>query len=263
MPLLASVRIRLQKAAADNGFDIELGSEGDWLAYRSSHAPLRLWLTAHGDGAFIAALSQHNVWAALAEHGASFPSPLPVGAAGGRGVTQFLALHVLLRRALQLSRTLPDALWRTFEERTAGLPSATEAERLVVQRVGQDVFRGGLLDYWEGRCAMTGLSVPELLRASHIKPWADCELDAERLDVFNGLLLAAHLDAAFDGGFITVGDDGAVLVSDALDAEARTLLDLDHPVRVRGLAEGHRRYLTWHRERIFRVRNAVRSESLG
>jgi len=28
--------------------------------------------------------------------------------------------------------------------------------------------------------------------------------DSERLDVFNGLLLAPHLDAAFYGGFITV-----------------------------------------------------------
>ena len=51
---------------------------------------------------------------------------------------------------------------------------------------------------------MTGLDVPELLRASHIKPWADCGTDAERLDVFNGLLLAPHLDAAFDAGFITI-----------------------------------------------------------
>ncbi|MDC0682621.1 HNH endonuclease signature motif containing protein [Sorangium atrum] len=50
---------------------------------------------------------------------------------------------------------------------------------------------------------MTGLAVPALLRASHIKPWADCETDAERLDVYNGILLAPHLDAAFDRGFIT------------------------------------------------------------
>jgi putative restriction endonuclease len=52
-----------------------------------------------------------------------------------------------------------------FEKETAALPKATEAERLVVQRVGQDVFRRGLLDYWEGRCAITGLAVPELSTA--------------------------------------------------------------------------------------------------
>jgi putative restriction endonuclease len=78
-------------------------------------------------------------------------------------------------------------------------PSAAR-ERLLVHRVGQDVFRAGRIDYWEGRCAITGLGVVELLRASHIKPWAACDLDAERLDVLNGLLLAPHLDAAFDRG---------------------------------------------------------------
>lgn len=252
MPLLPGVRTRIAKAAADNGFDLDLAPEGSWLAFASSHAPLRVWVTAYGDGdVVVVALSQPNVWRALSDHGASFPSPLPVGACGGRGVTTFEALHHLLRRAYLLSRTLPDELWRVFAEKTAALPRATEAERQVIQRVGQDVFRSGLLDYWDGRCAITGLAVPELLRASHIKRWADCELDSERLDVFNGFLLAAHLDAAFDAGFITVGDDGAVVVSDSLDGEARALLGLDRPARIRALAEGHRRYLVWHR-RAFR-----------
>ncbi len=123
---------------------------------------------------------------------------------------------------------------------------------MVVQRVGQDVFRAGLLDYWEGRCALTGLAVPELLRASHIKPWAECEADAERLDVFNGLLLAPHLDAAFDGGFITLADDGAVIVSEHLDTAARSLLGLTNSLRAARLPAGHRRYLPWHCERVFR-----------
>ncbi len=239
--------ILLEKAATDAGFDVDLPREGAWLAYRSSHAPLRLWLTAHGEEVFVAGLSQRNVWAALAEIGASFPSPLPTGAVGGRGVTSLAALHQLLRRALQLSRTLPDELLKTFTERTAGMPRATEAERLVVQRVGQDVFREGLLEFWDGRCAISGLAVPELLRASHVKAWAACEHDEERLDVYNGLLLAAHLDAAFDSGLITVEDDGRVLVSATLGAQARTVLGLDRPLTVRGIADGHRRYLGWHR----------------
>jgi putative restriction endonuclease len=179
-------------------------------------------------------------------------APLPRGALGGRSVTDIPALHLL--RAFQLSRTLPDELLHSFEEQAAALPRATEAERLVVQRVGQDLFRRGLLELWEGRCAVTGLAVPELLRAGHIKPWADCESDAERLDVWNGLLLAPHLDAAFDRGFITVADDGAVVVSPELGAEARRALGLDAPLHVRALQEGHRAYLPWHRERVFRRR---------
>ena len=175
------------------------------------------------------------------------------GARGARGVTDFVSLHRLLRRTFLLSRTLPDELWKMFAEKAAGLPRGTEAERLVVVRIGQDVFRKGLLDYGEGRCAITGLAVPELLRASHIKPWAECGRDEDRLDVYNVVLLSATLDAAFDGGFISVADDGTVLVSDVLDAEARVLLGLGQPMKVRGIVEGHRRYLSWHRGKIFKM----------
>ena len=158
----------------------------------------------------------------------------------------------VLRRAFQLSRTLPDALLENFKNETANRPRTTEAERLVVQRVGQDIFRRGLLEFWDGRCAVTGLDVPELLRASHIKPWTDCATDSERLDVFNGLLLAPHLDAAFDDGFITITGGGLVLVSSDLPPKARVLLGLHVPIRANGLTDAHERYLKWHRCRVFR-----------
>ena len=119
-------------------------------------------------------------------------------------------LHELVREMWRLARALPLAPLREFEKQTRGLPRATEAERLVVQRVGQDVFRAALMDYWGGRCAVTGCAEPLLLRASHIKPWALCATDAERLDVKNGLLLAAHLDAAFDCGLIDFDAAGQI-----------------------------------------------------
>jgi hypothetical protein len=245
---------RLEKAATDNGFDLDLGRAADWLCFGSSQTSMRIWLNAVGESLFLVAVSRSDVLEALASLGVVFTNSLPSGAAGARSVSEIAALHRLLRRAFQLSRTLPDELLHVFEAETANLPRSTEAERLVVQRVGQDVFRRGLLEYWDGRCAITGLAVPDLLRASHIKPWADCEHDAERLDVFNGLLLGPHLDAAFDAGFITLAEDGAVLVSDALPPDARVLLGLDQPLQVRGLHPAHERYLPWHRAKVFRSR---------
>jgi hypothetical protein len=243
---------RLAKAATDNGFDQEVECEGGWLAFASTLCPLRVWLGASGDAAYLAAFSQPNVARMLAEYGPPMATPAPVGAVGGYTVPDVPSLHRLLRRAFQLSKALPNELLRTFEKQVAALPKTTEAERLVVQRVGQNLFREGLMDLWDGRCAVTGLAVPALLRASHIKPWADCETDAERLDVYNGLLLAPHLDVAFDRGFITVADDGAIVVSDALDSAARSTLGLNQPLRARGLADGHRGYLPWHRDRVFK-----------
>jgi hypothetical protein len=241
----------LEKSAVDNGFDRELPRSGDWLAFASTHAPLEVWLTEDAEGRPLAALSRGDVGHALADHGMRATVPLPPGAVAARVVPDVHSLHRLLRRAFQLANTLPDELLHRFERQTSALPRTTEAERLVVQRVGQDVFRAGLMEYWEGRCAITGLAVPELLRASHIKPWADCETDAERLDVFNGLLLAPHLDAVFDAGYITVTDDGEVVVSSALTPEARKVLGLEAPLRPVGLAQAHRTYLKWHREQVF------------
>ena len=251
-PLLAS---RLEKAAVDNGFDRELPSPSSavvcWLAFASTQCPLRVWLGVRADGSFVVALSQDHVAHGLEELGTPSPQARPEGATAALIVVDIVALHRLLRRAFQLSKTLPDELLRAFERQTASLPRSTDGERVVIHRIGQDIFRRGQLDYWEERCAVTGLAVPSLLRASHIKPWADCATDAERLDVWNGLLLAPHLDAAFDRGLITFGDDGTIMFADALDARARQILGFDSNLRASGLGEGHRAYLTWHRQRVF------------
>ncbi len=243
---------RMEKAARDGGFEIELPAEGDWLAFGSSQTPMRLWLHALDDGSLLMAISQSNVGDEMREHAALNASTLPNGARALLVARELNSLHRLILRAFQLSLTLPDELLHIFERQSGHLPRTTEAERLVVQRVGQEIFRAALLNYWDDRCAITGLGVRELLRASHIKPWAACESDAERLSVHNGLLLAPHWDAAFDLGFITVKDDGEVIISPVLPQEARGLLGFDQPLRVRKSLDKHCVYLAWHREWVFR-----------
>lgn len=132
--------------------------------------------------------------------------------------------------------------------RRKDLPKTTEAERLVVQRIGQDIFRVGLIEYWQGRCPMTGITDTALLRASHIVPWKDCASDAERLDVHNGLLLSALWDAAFDRGLVTFDDEGQPQFSPFLSDSARAELRWQEPIL---LTDKHRRQLTWHRTNLF------------
>lgn len=248
-PILTS---RLEKAATDNGFDQMIENNGSWLVIASTLCPLRVWLGAYRDDAIIAAFPHQNVARALGDYGTPMMAALmPKGAAGCLTVPDVPTLHRLLRRAFQLSKSLPNELLHTFEKRVAALPKTTEAERLVIQRVGQNVFRDGLMDFWDGRCAVTGLAVPALLRASHIKPWAACETDFERLDVYNGFLLAPQLDAAFDCGLCTFSDGGTVVVSNALDDSACRLLGLDKGLRVSKLSDEHRKYLPWHRAYVF------------
>ncbi len=156
-----------------------------------------------------------------------------------------------IRRAAALIRALPDTPLATYREKTMTMPESTEVERLAKQRVGQGIFRASLEDYWSGRCPITGISDRALLRASHTMPWADCETDEERLDVYNGFLLAAHLDAAFDAALMTFDGDGAILLSPRLSEKATLLLKNgeDH-IRI---AEGHKQYLAHHRERFQKV----------
>lgn len=153
-----------------------------------------------------------------------------------------MALH----RTYGLGVSLPDAPLQEFERRVAGLPRATEAERLVLQRIGQDVFRDRLMNYWQGRCPLTGISDPALLRASHIIPWAACESDAERLDVHNGLLLSALWDAAFDHALVTFDEQGKPEFSPSLSEQARAELRWNSPI---SLTDEHRQRLARHRER--------------
>ncbi len=81
----------------------------------------------------------------------------------------------------------------------------TEVQSIVAARRGQERFRADLFRQWHGRCAVTDIDRAELLRASHIKPWS-VSSDAERVDPFNGLLLAVHADALFDRALISFGE---------------------------------------------------------
>jgi hypothetical protein len=167
-------------------------------------------------------------------------------------------LASFLRRSARIAQALPNQPEKAYAKEletalAAIVGSGTEVERIVRQRVGQDIYRKAQLDYWGGRCAVTGLDLPEVLRASHAKPWADCQTDAERLDVFNGFLLAPDLDALFDRGLITFDNDGAMQVSSKVGVsqlESLRLWDLE-TLRLRWITTQHYTYLAWHRDRVF------------
>lgn len=101
----------------------------------------------------------------------------------------------------------------------------TTVQRLAEARIGQGKFRDDLIVAFNGSCAVTGLSVVPLLRASHIKPWT-VSSNQERLDPENGVLLAAGVDAAFDRGYIGFDEDGALLSKSNFGDEERVSLGI-------------------------------------
>ena len=128
---------------------------------------------------------------------------------------------------------------------------ATEKEALVKSRIGQGRFKKDLLAYWDSQCAVTGFSGGDLLRASHIKPWRDCN-NAERLDKFNGLLLSPSYDAAFDSGYISFKNDGTIIISEQLSSQSHSLIGITSSGKVENLDARHQRYLEYHRDLILK-----------
>jgi putative restriction endonuclease len=90
--------------------------------------------------------------------------------------------------------------------------------RAVKVRVNQSVFRQMILKTYEGRCAISGIDLPELLVAGHIIPWAENE--RERLNPENGLCLSNLYDRAYEKGLICIDMDYKLLISKRLKAES-------------------------------------------
>ena len=234
-----------RKAASQNGYRRPRGEYAGWLSYDSTTAKGTIHLAAAGPaGPWFLALDHAGIVEELQHPPADMSGP---GLARYAFVT-LTELYAMLPKVYALGLTLPEGPLEDFRAKIRNLPTTTEAERFVVQRVGQDIFRERLMTYWQGRCPLTGIADSALLRASHIIPWKDCPDDAERLNIHNGLLLSALWDAAFDRGLVTFDDDGRPTFSPALSEPARSELRWHHPIP---LTDKHRKRLTWHRADLF------------
>ena len=130
---------------------------------------------------------------------------------------------------------------------------------LTKQRKGQDYFRRMILANYGGRCALTGIDIPQLLLASHIIPWADKSHKKERLNPCNGICLSALYDKAFDQGLISTSpDDYSIVISSVLrENETKEYFDKHFGIMIgKKLALPtdylpNRDFLAYHRDKVF------------
>lgn len=242
-PLFA-LRSELGDALAEHGYRIGPEFADGWLFARSSSAPGEVAVAAAGlSGPYFLSVSHPGV---ARELDAPPAAPPARGHEAAFTLPDRDALTAAVSAAYRLSTSLPTLPLERFVRDTTDL-GATEANAFNRRRIGQDIFRAALLAYWNGRCPLTGITEPELLRASHIVPWAQCTSDAERLDVHNGLLLSALWDAAFDAGLVTFADDGSPLAAPSMSKAARLTLVFDAVPSLVGLRPEHRLNLATHR----------------
>ena len=144
-------------------------------------------------------------------------SPLSEQGGGNQGCYLAEISEQIFVTLLQYSLEKNPFLFSTIQQNLATTSSAlrrqiTEVKRTVNQRIGQLQFRNEVIKL-EGACPITGVASPAFLRASHIKPWRVCETAEERLDPYNGLALAPHIDQLFDQGYVTFDLNGSLKFS--------------------------------------------------
>ena len=164
--------------------------------------------------------------------------------------------------SFESEQILAQLIGKTTEEimeiDTNDLPqTGREREAVVRVRVNQGFFRASVLAAYNFKCCITGLTIPELLNASHIIPWS---IDlANRVNPRNGLCLNAIHDRAFDRGLLTITPDYRVKLSSSIKVLKgdNTIIDLllkyeNTIIRLpeKFVPEGH--LLEYHNQHIFK-----------
>lgn len=116
----------------------------------------------------------------------------------------------------------------------------------IVRRRGQRVFRNSLLKAYEGRCAITGCKVVELLEAAHIVPYRGGETNS----VQNGLLLRTDLHTLFDLGMLAIDTASwkILIAKRLLKSKYRGLQDLKLKMPANAESRPNRDALDLHRK---------------
>lgn len=119
---------------------------------------------------------------------------------------EFTGEESQLSEKLDQDLEYPDDLLAEAMER-----EGKDVMRTIRARVNQDAFRSIILKIYNRQCCITGLDIPQVIRASHIIPWA--ENKSLRMDPRNGLCFSATYDAAFDKVLLSLDDDFRIILS--------------------------------------------------
>jgi len=123
-----------------------------------------------------------------------------------------------------------------------------EKTALIKIRFGQSNYRKKLIEYWEKSCVRK-LEIQELLIASHIKPFSQCN-ENEKYDLFNELLLTPNYDKLFDKFLISFDKSGKILISSLLKKSELDKLGISKEDKLNSekISPNHFDYLNYHNE---------------
>lgn len=154
--------------------------------------------------------------------------------------------------------TTVSELNKEFDIQIDMLPEGADVVKETKRRVGQYFFRSSVLAAYGNACCVTGLRSPELLIASHIKPWKASDAKTERTNPRNGLCLNALHDKAFDRGLITIDETFRIVISSRLkdvpmDLDTRDwFMAYDHrEIAMPDKFAPDKNYIQYHNDMVF------------
>lgn len=126
-----------------------------------------------------------------------------------------------------------------------------DKETIIKARIGQGRYRELLKQKWNDTESISDYANPDFMRASHIKPWKNCD-NKECIDPENGLLLKPNNDFLFDQGYISFNDDGSIIISKMLSTQDIQEFHLSEEIRIKQVTPKMKEYLNYHRENVFK-----------
>lgn len=124
----------------------------------------------------------------------------------------------------------------------------------------QVFFKDCLFNEFHHSCAICKISLPQMLIASHIKPFRDCGYLVEAMDSNNGLLLCRNHDYLFDQGFISFDDNGQLLISKEITHPDIYQLNQHFMLDPSYLTTTRKMFLEYHRQNLFK--DNIRKETI-
>jgi hypothetical protein len=137
-----------------------------------------------------------------------------------------------------------------IEDEDVQAENETTKKQLIDARLGQGKFRKDLIKRWKF-CPITKISINQVLKASHIKPWREAT-NLERLDENNGILLSASIDSLFDQYLISFDFYGKIMISNAIDKNQLKLIGIDENASIE-FNQQQQNYLNYHRGKFNKI----------
>lgn len=134
------------------------------------------------------------------------------------------------------------------------LPKRGIPENRSISENLQSFYKDILVQEFKHRCPLCDIDIPNMLIASHIKPFRDCGHTIESTDNNNGILLCKNHDFLFDQGYISFDTEGKIMICKQINPRKYTSFNINSNLQLEKALLTKRRlqFLEYHRSTYYK-----------